>query len=757
MASVFLSYARDDAAKAKALAKCLERVGHEVWWDRHIHGGSEYSGEIEAALGRADVVLVLWSETSVRSSWVRDEAAEGRDSGRLLPLLLDDSAPPLGFRQFQSISIAGWSGRGNSPNFQEMLAAIEARAKLGPRKARPSVGSPATKWKRRPLLLGGALLAALLLAIGAYWLFGQKRAGSSPEPVLAVMPFSDLSPGDNKAYFAEGVAEAILTVLAKEPGIRVVGRSTAFQLHNAAGDADKMRRALGVTHVLEGSARSIGDQLRMSVRLIDAAEGKQLWAEEYRRSLENVFAVQDEIGRAVAQRLKGSFAPARKGVQQATTIDAYTLYLAARAKMRDRRLSSLREALKMAKQAIAADPNYAPGHALYAELIWHMSQEHYGNLSIERVRKLAGPYARKAIALAPNASEGHAALGVISTGSAAVESLRTAIRLDPARSELRLWLARSHQRLGSNAEGLEQLKAATEMDPLWGPVIWNYAWSLAAAERFDDAEAVVARFAERGGSTAVATRIRGEIAGFYRGDYAEGTRLLRLALKIDPETPLASERLAGFYDKIGLPKEAGEAGKHLPLYSRLWLSGDHQRLLSQVREDGAGIWAHPDRVTAIAAMSSARDWSTIERIFDGYAASTQTICAGFGWWNMQLGISFAQAMKMRERPDESARLLECIQQNLSRQGRGTARSFGMTNGTLDLLWAQVHALRGQPQRAFPLLEKAIRGGIRTSHGCGLSEFPAFDEFKASPDYARIDARLKQLIAVERAEVLRVPR
>src|SRR5687768_7994523 len=101
---------------AEVLAKCLEHAGHSVWCDRHIHGGAEFQGEIETALRKADAVLVLWSETSLQSAWVRDEAAEGRDSGRLIPLVLDDCAPPLGFRQFQSIPLRGWSGPGKPPH-----------------------------------------------------------------------------------------------------------------------------------------------------------------------------------------------------------------------------------------------------------------------------------------------------------------------------------------------------------------------------------------------------------------------------------------------------------------------------------------------------------------------------------------------------------------------------------------------------------------------------------------------------------------
>src|SRR5437764_15363007 len=101
MASVFLSYDRDDADKARPLAHALEKAGHDVWCDLHVRGGAQFSKVIEEALKAADVVVVLWSKQSVESAWVRDEAGAGRDSGRLVPVTIDGTEPPLGFRQFQ--------------------------------------------------------------------------------------------------------------------------------------------------------------------------------------------------------------------------------------------------------------------------------------------------------------------------------------------------------------------------------------------------------------------------------------------------------------------------------------------------------------------------------------------------------------------------------------------------------------------------------------------------------------------------------
>src|SRR5690349_5203026 len=121
MASVFLSYDHEDEARAAAIAAALEQHGHTVWWDRQIHGGAEYDSAIQTAVEQADAVVVLWSARSVRSAWVRDEAAEGRDRGRLVPVLIDDSKPPMGFRQFQTLDLSGWTGGKRIARLPELL------------------------------------------------------------------------------------------------------------------------------------------------------------------------------------------------------------------------------------------------------------------------------------------------------------------------------------------------------------------------------------------------------------------------------------------------------------------------------------------------------------------------------------------------------------------------------------------------------------------------------------------------------------
>jgi tetratricopeptide (TPR) repeat protein len=195
MASVFLSYDHDDAALSKPLINALEKAGHTVWFDRHIHGGAQYSRKIEQALDEADAVVVLWTPCSLESAWVRDEAAEGRDRGKLIPLSVGGVTPPIGFRQFQTIDLGAWKGRGKVPRLAELMEAIDSQA---PRSASPAAVSPKIARDRpadaKPWLIGAAALILLVVILAGVWSF-MGRAGL---PVVEVAS-ADGSPRSNAA------------------------------------------------------------------------------------------------------------------------------------------------------------------------------------------------------------------------------------------------------------------------------------------------------------------------------------------------------------------------------------------------------------------------------------------------------------------------------------------------------------------------------------------------------------------------------
>ena len=751
MASVFLSYSREDAAKAKSLARLLEQAGHKVWWDRHIRSGSEYSGAIEEALNSADAVLVMWSTASVASPWVRDEAAEGRDSGRLIPILLDDCRPPIGFRQFQSMDLSSWTGRGAPKRLDELLGAMVDKAGAG----RPNSETPQAATANRSSFanrrITGSLLAALaaiVLLAGAWFYWSRFSGGAAETPTIAVLPFADLSPQRDKAYFAEGVAEEILSVLARDPGLKVIGRSSSRQFQDSSSDLQGIRKALGVTHVLEGSARTAGNELRMSVRLIDASDGSQVWAEDYQRQLSNIFAVQSEIGRAVAKRLSGSLSRSVRDAQPQTTApDTYTLYLAARAKMRERTAPALRQALQLARRVIAADPNYAPGHAIYAELLWLLSEDNYGTAPVAQVWPIARRHALRAIKLAPNRPEGYAALGIGPPPETAIAALRKAIALDPSRSELRLWLASVYLELARNADGLDEQRAAVAMEPIWAPAVRNLANLYAASGNFDEAERTVRSFETRGGAPDHAALMRSQIA-WMRGDLSEAVRYADALARSRSELVTSSPQLTFLYHDLGLFDRAAElAGGDAR--RRLFALGQYGELAARVKKEG--LWGQPSAGLGLDALALARDWAAIEALYDSRPATARDLCisavAPFG------AVQVAAALKARGRDEEVRKVLGCVKKRVAEQSKGPVRSFFYPGYYLVSLSAQVLALEGNGAAAFREMNRALQLGYWTAHSSGLAFYAAFDAFRSSREYRELDERFKRRAAMERRQVL----
>jgi adenylate cyclase len=412
LARIFLSYAREDVDSAKQLAAVIGHAGHDVWWDRHIHGGSRFTAEIDRALKSADVVMVLWTGASVESAWVQDEAAEGRDTGRLVPVSLNGCRPPLGFRQFHTVELGAWNGTGEPLQIDDLLESITNTA--GTSAAAQSPEKPAEQQAQRQIS-------------------------------ICVLPFVNMSGDPEQEYFSDGITEDIITDLSKVSALLVIARNTAFTFKGKVMDVKEVARALDVTHVLEGSVRKVGDRVRITAQLIDAATGGHVWADRYDRDLTDIFAIQDEISKAIVAALRVKLLPAEKKAIEArgtSSVEAYNLYLMARQQWTEGSLGDVRRQetiVRICQQALSFDPNYAQAWALMALAQSQLRFWHGMDVDPEQA-------AERALAINPNLAEAHCVKAHLFEEQGQKDKARgeieTAIRLDPESWEVNREAAR---------------------------------------------------------------------------------------------------------------------------------------------------------------------------------------------------------------------------------------------------------------------------------------------------------------------------
>ena len=544
MADIFISYARADRERIETLAAALEAQGYSVWWDRNIVGGSEFSAEIEKELTAAKAVIVAWSEDSVKSRWVRDEAGTAAEAGKLIPVSIDGENAPMGFKQYHVLDLDGWGGDPEAHEFKDIARAVGARV-TGETPAAP-VAPAAKKKKKSDLDLQKLLTTAIVFAGIAVivWVANpdnrssesvseatprnveaqeESKASAASEPrgelssdapaaSIAVLPFADLSPEGDQEYFSDGMAEEILNVLAKVDGLKVASRTSAFQFKGRDMGAPQIASQLGVRHVLEGSVRKAGDTLRITAQLIDASDDRHLWSETFDRPLsaENIFAIQDEIATAIVEALHGvmDLAPAEVVVETTTSnLSAYELYLEALSYFQRR--ANLDVADDLLAQAVALDENFSKAWALRAAVQPVSPDYGYARHSYDELARRTFEFADRALALDPNNARAIAAVANMKLIAAertksrydiasVKRDLERAMELDPNDSSVVNWLGLTHSMVGEQELALENFKLCAEIDPFFAPCGDNIYDTLFALGRHDEALKAFQSSLERG-------------------------------------------------------------------------------------------------------------------------------------------------------------------------------------------------------------------------------------------------------------------
>ena len=337
--------------------------------------------------------------------------------------------------------------------------------------------------------LGPRSLKGLRLPVEVYGVVlpwtSDGSAGEAPDPNrLAVLPFSSISPDPKDEYVADGLTEEMITVLSRLQGVRVFARTSVLPYKAAPKPIPQIGSELLVGSVLEGSVRKSGTRIRVTVQLIDVASQEHRWAETYDRELDDVFALQDEIARRVAEVLRVELGKsASPGSRESPASASYLATLHGRALIHEGTARALAEARDELRRAIALDASNAAAYAGLADALYMLNKaETRDRASDSRRRELeewertvaeCRRLATRAVELDPSLAEGHLALGRIflekSIGDAAASELKQAIELSPSLSEARILYADVLFRTDRAEETLDQLRLAAEASPLPTP------------------------------------------------------------------------------------------------------------------------------------------------------------------------------------------------------------------------------------------------------------------------------------------------
>jgi TolB-like protein/Tfp pilus assembly protein PilF len=520
--SVFLSYSRTDLERARPVIALLERAGIDLWWDGRLEGGENYLATTENRLESADCVLVLWSQTSVASHWVRDEAQRGRERGCLVPLSLDGTMAPLGFRQFQLLDISGWSGDPGDALAARILAAVRARTGQGNAVNEPPVpftvppppvaaAAPGLALSRRTMIIGGAGLLGGVAVIGG-WQAGLFSGGGARAISMVVLPFANLTGDVSKEWFSKGLSNELRSVLVRNPRLKVAAPTSSGAIEGE--DEFAIGRKLGVEHILRGSVQRDDNRVRVSAELVEIDGGEVLFSENYDRTLEDVFAVQSEIAEAVALELVAQTvgeSEARESLKAQQVIGGTQDVAAFEAFLRGHALYDLsagletdRDALEQFDAAIAIDPDYAAAHAMRSTMLSAIANTASDANEIRSLYGQAIAAAQRAIALEERLAHGHVALG----------------------------FALNNGEL-NRAEAMVHYRAAEKLAPGDGDVLRHVASFYSFGPERDAAMRMIQRVIELDPLNARAYRSAGFVALFAR-DYSAAITHMQRALELNP-------------------------------------------------------------------------------------------------------------------------------------------------------------------------------------------------------------------------------
>jgi TolB-like protein len=485
----FVSYASQDTAVANSIVENLEQHGSKCWIaPRDVTPGSQYADEIVGAINDAKVVVLVLSEHAVASPHVGREIERAASKRRRIIVLRTDAAPlTRSFEYF--LSDSQWidiAALGVPAALTKLTQAVGQR--LAPASwVSPGFGTdvrdPADR-NRKPshLTIKRLIAAAVFLVVAAvvvgvmarYW---PSKQGDSQAPVvisdksIAVLPFVDMSEKKDQEYFADGMAEEIIDLLVKIPGLKVISRTSSFQFKGKTEDLRNIGTQLGVAYVLEGSVRKSGDRLRVTAQLIDSRDGTHLFSQIYDRDLSDVLKMQDEIAANLVRALQievsaaGGLTVSRPALRNT---EAYTLYLQGLHSFELFDRQGLEQALGDFQRALELDPSFAAAAGMQGAVYGILGT--YGFVAPSVAFEKARDAEELALKLDPKYATAHSGLGYLHRADwdwpAADRECQLALALAPRDPTVLYLAAQQSLIMGRWDDALKLINGSLALDPL---------------------------------------------------------------------------------------------------------------------------------------------------------------------------------------------------------------------------------------------------------------------------------------------------
>ena len=595
-----------------------------------------------------------------------------------------------------------------------------------------------------------AIIGVMALVIG--WLsweqFGPASA-EAREASIAVLPFVDMSAEGDQEYFGDGLSEEILNLLAGIRELKVSGRTSSFSFKGTNVSIPEIGRTLGVAHVLEGSVRRSGEDLRITAQLTEAGTGFHIWSESYDRRMVDVFAIQDEIAGAIADALRLTLVAS---AHETADLEAYDLYLRARTLIYGRSAEGLREARRLIDRALALDPDYPPALAVSGELSMLLSDSpsSYGDTPADEANAAARAVLQRALALDPELADAHAAMGLLlmNLGDYAVSRahLERALAINPSHTNANHWHRLSLSRSGRLREAVEAGYRFAERDPLFLTTHTNMIAELASLGRFDESERL-ARQLMRSHPDHQQGPIMFAISLRVAGRQAEAAEMIEQARRLGDDRSFLYLVSEGIYFGLGEYARAAERSTGW-LEAEAWIAqGREEEGLARVR---ARLEGSPGNFAPLWGLLhglslAGRHQELLDLVSERWVGAEELngeFPLDFSGGNALAPLAAAQRATGRQ-AELAATLahwggvLDFLEEN------------GYARGEFSFVKASFHALSDERERALERLAEAISLGYRNPL---LGRHPAFEPWWSDAEFRALVERNIELIDIERAKL-----